>query len=207
MLPPPYGNWGMPPEVLNALPGYGGDLPTRQAEARRIMEALGYGPNKRLKVKVSTRDWQIYRDRALVLVDQLKHIHFDAELEVIEFAVWFGRMVNKNYVVALNLTGAAVDDPDSMLKENYACGSENNFSKYCNPEVEQLLDRQSQEADVGKRKALVWEIERRLAEDAANPVIFHNAGYGCWHPHVKGYVLHDNSIYNRWRFEDVWLHR
>jgi hypothetical protein len=26
-------------------------------------------------------------------------------------------MVNKNYVVALNLTGAAVDDPDSMLKE------------------------------------------------------------------------------------------
>lgn len=49
------------------------------------------------------------------------------------------------------------------------------------------------------------EIERRLAEDAANPVIFHNAGYGCWHPHVKGYVLQENSIYNRWRLEDVWL--
>ena len=58
-----------------------------------------------------------------------------------------------------------------MLKENYACGSENNFAKYCNPEVEQLLDRQSQEADAGKRKALVWEIERRLAEDVANPII------------------------------------
>jgi len=26
MLPAPYGNWGMPPEVLNALPGYSGDL-------------------------------------------------------------------------------------------------------------------------------------------------------------------------------------
>jgi peptide/nickel transport system substrate-binding protein len=207
MLPPPYGNWGMPPEVLKALPGYSGALATRQAEARRIMEGLGYGPSNRLKVKVSTRDLQFYRDRAVILVDQLSKIHFDAELEAIESSVWFGRMVSKKYAVALNATGAAVDDPDAMLKENYACGSENNFAKYCNPEVERLLDLQSQEADAGKRKALVWEIERRLAEDVANPIILHNAGYACWHPHVKGYVVQQNSIYNRWRLEDVWLDR
>ena len=82
MLPPPYGNWGIPPEVLHALPSYSGDLATRQAEARRIMEVLGYGPSNRLKVKVSTRDLQFYRDRAVILVDQLNKIHFDAELEV-----------------------------------------------------------------------------------------------------------------------------
>ena len=105
MLPAPYGNWGMPPEVLNALPGYSGDLAARQGEARRIMESLGYGPGKRLKVKVSTRDWQTYRDRAVILVDQLNKIHFDAELEVIESAVWFGRMVSKKYAVALNTDG------------------------------------------------------------------------------------------------------
>jgi peptide/nickel transport system substrate-binding protein len=205
MLPPPYGNWGMPPEVLKTLPSYAGDQATREAEGRKIMESLGYRPSNRLKVRVSTRDWQIYRDRAVILVDQLKKIHFDAELEVIESSVWFGRMVNKNYVVALNLTGAAVDDPDSMLKENYACGSENNFAKYCDAQVEELLDRQSHEADAGKRKALVWEIERRLAEDAANPIIHHNVGYGCWHPHLKGYVQRENDIYSNWRSEDVWL--
>jgi peptide/nickel transport system substrate-binding protein len=207
MLPPPYGNWGMPPEVLKTLPGYSGELDKRLAEARGIMEGLGYGPSKRLKVKVSTRDWQTYRDRAVIVVDQLKKIYFDAELEVIESSVWFGRMVNKNYAVALNLTGAAVDDPDSMLKENYACGSESNFAKYCNPEVEELLDRQSQEGDAGKRKALVWQIERRLAEEVVNPVFLHNVGNGCWHPHLKGYVLQQNSIYNRWRLEDVWVDR
>jgi hypothetical protein len=51
--------------------------------------------------------------------------------------------------------------------------------------VEQLLDRQSQEADAGKRKALVWEIERRLAEDVANPIILHAVGYGCRNPTSK----------------------
>ena len=134
-------------------------------------------------------------------------IHFDAELEIVESSVWFGRMIKKSYSVGLNLTGAAVDDPDSMLKENYACESENNFTKYCNAEVERLLDEQSQEADRDKRKQLVWQIERRLAEDAVRPVIFYPRGATCHRPEVKGLTIMVNSIYNGWRMEDVWLDR
>jgi ABC-type transport system substrate-binding protein len=162
-------------------------------------------PNKRLKVKVSTRDFQAYKDPAVILVDQLNKVYFDADLKIVESSVWFGRMVKKNYAVRLNLTGAAVDDPDSMLRENYKCESENNFIKYCNPEVEALLDAQSREADIAKRKQLVWAIERKLAEDVANPIISHNVANTCWHPYVKGHVQHKNSIYNNWRFENVWL--
>jgi peptide/nickel transport system substrate-binding protein len=174
MMPLPNGNWGMPADMLGSLPGYAGELGARQAEARAIMERAGYGPRNRLKVKVSTRDFQAYKDPAVILVDQLNKIHFDAELEIIVSSVWFGRMVKKNYSVGLNLTGAAIDDPDSMLKENYACGSENNFMRYCDLEVEKLLDAQSQEADPTLRKQLVWAIERKLAEDVANPIISHN---------------------------------
>ena len=58
---------------------------------------------------------------------------------------------------------AGVDDPDQIFYENYVCGSERNYSGYCNPEVDKLVDQQSMEADPGKRKQLVWEIERRLA--------------------------------------------
>jgi len=205
MMPLPNGNWGMPAEVLNALPGYAGDLATRQAEARKTMESLGYGPSKRLKVKVSTRDFLAYRDPAVILVGQLNQLYFDAELEVIESSVWFNRMTRKDYSVGLNLSGAGVDDPDSVLKENYACESENNFAKYCNREVEDLLDQQSEEADIDKRKELVWRIERKLAEDVANPIIFHNFTGQCWHPYLKGHVRHENSIYNNWRFEDIRL--
>ena len=51
----------------------------------------------------------------------------------------------------------------------------------------------------------MWEVERKLAEDVARPIIFHERAATCWQPHVKGFVLHQNSIYNNWRFEDVWL--
>jgi len=48
MQPPPDGLWGMTPETLAALPGYGPDVAMNRVEARKIMEKLGYGPDKRL---------------------------------------------------------------------------------------------------------------------------------------------------------------
>jgi hypothetical protein len=27
----------------------------------------------------------------------------------------------------------------------------------------------------------------------------------CWQPYVKGFVLHHYSLYNNWRFDDVWV--
>jgi peptide/nickel transport system substrate-binding protein len=169
------------------------------------MESLGYGPNKRLKVKVSTRNFQSFKDPAVLLVDQLNQIFFDAELEIIESAVWYGRITRQDYAVGLNLTGSGVDDPDVTLMEGYACNSDRNYTKYCNPEVDKLLTEQSQQADIAKRKQTVWQIERVLAEDVARPIIVHSSAATCWHPHVKGHVLHENSIYNNWRFESVWL--
>ncbi len=205
MMAPPEGGWGMSKEMALALPGYGGTQAERQAEARRIMESLGYGPSKRLKVKVSTRDFQSFKDPAVLLVDHLNRIYFEAELEIVESAVWYGRIARQDYAVGLNLTGSGVDDPDVTLVESYACNSNRNYTKYCNPEVDKLLAEQSAEADIAKRQQIVWRIERILAEDVARPIIFHSYAATCWHPRLNGFVLHENSIYNNWRLENVWL--
>jgi peptide/nickel transport system substrate-binding protein len=205
MLPPPEGLWGMPPEQLQKLPGYAADVEKSRAEARKIMESLGYSEAKPLKIKVSTRNIAIYRDPAVILIDQLKKIYIDGELEVIDTSIWHAKVTRGEYSVGLNLTGVGVDDPDVNLYENYSCNSERNLTQYCNKDVDALIDKQSQETDAGKRKQLVWEIERKLAEDLARPIIMYDRAATCWHPQVKGFVLHANSIYNNWRFEDVWL--
>jgi peptide/nickel transport system substrate-binding protein len=207
MLAGPEGLWGMPPDVVAALPGYSPDVEKSRAQARAIMEGLGYGPNKLLKVKVATRNIPLYRDPAVILIDQLRKIHVEGELDVIDTSVWFSKVARGEYSVGLNLTAAALDDPDVSLYENYACGSERNYTKYCNPEVEKLIDLQSRETDREKRRRLVWEVERKLAEDVARPIIAQNVAGLCWQPHVKGFVLHHNSLYNNWRFDDVWLDR
>jgi peptide/nickel transport system substrate-binding protein len=205
MLAPPAGIWGMPPEVLQSLPGYSSDVEKSRAEARQIMEGLGYSDAKPLKVKVSTRNISVYRDPAVLLIDQLKKIHIDGELDVVDTSIWHAKVTRGEYSVGLNLTGVGVDDPDVNLYENYSCESERNLTRYCNKEVDALIDQQSQELDREKRKKIVWEIERRLAEDLARPVILYDRVATCWQPYVKGFVLHHNSIYNNWRYEDVWL--
>ncbi len=102
--------------------GYDPDVEKNRAEAREFMQKLVYGPEKRLNIKVSTRNIAAYRD--------------------------------PDYQIGLNLTGSGVDDPD----------------------------QQSAEADQQKRKALVWDIDKKLQEDVARPIIYHNRGGTFWRP-------------------------
>jgi peptide/nickel transport system substrate-binding protein len=205
MLPPPEGLWGMPPEMLATLPGYGPDIQKNRAEAREIMEKCGYGPDNRLALTLSSRNIPAYRDPAVILIDQLKEIYIDAVLEPVETANWFPKIYRKDYTIAINGTESGVDDPDQQFYENFVCGAVRNYTGYCNAEVDKLIDQQSAEANLGKRKQLVWEIERRLAEDGARPIIFYPRGGTCSQPYVKGLVTMVNSIYNGYRMEDVWL--
>jgi peptide/nickel transport system substrate-binding protein len=174
-------------------------------QARAIMQRLGYGPDKHLKVKVATRNIPVYRDPAVILIDQLREIYIDAEMDVVETSIWHAKVTRKEYQVGLNLTGNGVDDPDQNFYENYKCGSERNYTGYCNPELDTLFDKQSSELDPEERVKLVWQIDHKLQEDGARPIIFHNRGATCWQPEVKGIVPQVNSIYNNWRMEDVWI--
>jgi peptide/nickel transport system substrate-binding protein len=205
MQPPPDGVWGLPAFRLKSLPGYDPDVTSSRAQARKIMEKLGYGPNNRLNVTVLTRNVPAYRDPAVILISQLKEIYVDGELNPIDTTQWYPMLTRKDYKIALNVTETAVDDPDTALYENYVCGAQRNYTGYCNPEIDKLVDRQSAEPNTEKRKKLVWEIERKLIDDDARPVLFYTRAGNCRAPHVKGLITMANSIYNSWRFEDLWL--
>jgi peptide/nickel transport system substrate-binding protein len=205
MQPPPSGLWGMPPELLKTLPGYDPDVQNNRAEARSLMEKLGYGPDKHLAVTVSTRNLAPYRDPAVILIDQLKDIYMDAVLEPVDTTNWYPKVMRKDYTVGMNITETAVDDPDPAFYENYVCSAQRNYTGYCNAEVDKMVDAQSAESDVRKRRHMVWAIEKKLAEDDARPIIFYNRAATCWQPQVKRLTLMVNSIYNGNRFEDLWL--
>src|SRR6266478_5337108 len=205
MQPPPGGLWGLPPEMLQTLPGYGSDLAANRAAARKLMEKHGYGPGHRLPVKVATRNIAQYRDPAVILIDQLKEIYIDGELDAVETVNWFPKIARKDFMVGANLSGSGVDDPDAYFYEHYACGSERNYTNYCNPELEKMYEQQSIEPDQEKRKKIVWEIDRKLTEDAARPMVYRYALATCRYPRVKNVTTMVNSIFNGWRFEDTWL--
>jgi peptide/nickel transport system substrate-binding protein len=89
-----------------------------------------------------------------------------------------------------------LNDPDQQFYENFVCGAERNYTGYCSPEVDRLVDQQSMQSDNVKRRELVWEIERRLAEDAARPIIFYPRSGARWQPRFKGHTMTINGNYN-----------
>jgi peptide/nickel transport system substrate-binding protein len=205
MQPLTDGVWGMPTEMLQSIEGYGPDVAKNREKARELMKKAGYGPDKPLKLKVATRGISLYKDPAVILAGQLKEIWIDAEVEIVETAQWFTRVGRKQYSVGLNTTGNGVDDPDQNYFENFSCKSERNYTGYCNPEIEKLMEQQSQMTDQATRKKLVWEIDKKLLEDNARPIVMWNRAATCMQPYVKGYVANVNSVYNGFRFEDLWL--
>lgn len=203
MVPPPYGVWGLVPAEVQKLPGYG-DHAKNVAEARHLMEGLGFGPTNLLKVTVSTRALDIYVDSAVWVVSQLKTIYMEPTLEQVETASWFPKLVKRDFQLGVNFTAGVVDDPDALFFENFACGSERNYSDYCNEEIQKLFVAQSGETNPAKRLALVHEIDARLQIDVARPILAHKIEFFATQPYVKNLIAHQ-SVYNYWRFQEVWL--
>src|SRR5690242_10146276 len=100
MQPPPNGVWGMPADMLRSLPGYDPDVAKNRTQAQDLMKKLGYGPEKRLPVTVTTRNVAAYRDPAVILIDQLKEIFIDGTLNAIDTTQWYPTVMRKDYALA-----------------------------------------------------------------------------------------------------------
>ncbi len=206
LMSPPHGNWGLAPEQLATVPGMGKDVKRNREEARKIMQELGYGPNKKLNttyiVRVGSPN---YLMNLSIAVDQLRSIYIEGDIQQKEYTVYTGAIVKGAYTLAFHSTSAAMDDPDIVLYEGYKCKSVRNYTHYCRREVEAKIDEQSATVDPVKRKQLVQAIDLMLLQDFARMALYQQTSTGCWHPHVKGYLRAANSIYTHHRMEDVWL--
>jgi len=203
MLSPPHGVWGLDPAELSKLPGYGNAVANKE-RARKLLAELGYGPSNPLKVTVSTRAIELYTTTAVWVVDELRKVGVDAKLEEVETTTWFPRLARREYQIGVNVTAVGADDPDANFFENYACGSQRNYSQYCDEEIQKLIEAQSHELNPARRLAMVHEIDRRLQQDGARPILTQRYDYFAHWPYVKNLVVHQ-GIYNWARMQEVWL--
>ena len=187
MLPPPAGLMGHADgDAADAARLRPGHVEKNRAEAREIMEKLGYGPDKRLAVKVSTRNIAHYRDPAVILIDQLKQIYIDGELETIETANWFPKITRKDYTSAEPDRQRRRRSRPAISTRTTPAARSATTAPTATRSSTRCSTQQSMETDQEKRKKLVWEIERKLPEDDARPIIFHNASRDLLAPAGQG---------------------
>ncbi len=207
MLMPPAGVWGVTVDQLAeaGVEHYVGTVEERRERARQLMREAGYNEQNPLRIKVATRDIPSYRDPAVIMIDHLKHIFIEAELQTFDTALWYTQFARNQWTLAMNQNGSAIDDPDVIFYENYRCGGDRNYGHYCNRELDARVDAQSATLDQEARRRMVQEIDIQLQRDIARVILYQSGGATCHYPHVRGMRYAANSIYNHWRMEDVWL--
>ncbi|MBI4082030.1 MAG: ABC transporter substrate-binding protein [Candidatus Lambdaproteobacteria bacterium] len=204
MLARPHGSWGLAADELKAsVPGFRDPVKDKE-EARKLMRELGYDENKRFKMKITTRTPANYVDGATWILGEVKQIFIDAELEIVEDGAWYPRLYRRDYQIAWNGTGYAVDDPDAVYGENFSCDSLRNYTNYCDPEAERLFAQQSSTIDQKERFKLVQQIEHKLINDVARIPVANRVDYNARRNYVKNFVGH-NAVYSVARFQDAWL--
>jgi peptide/nickel transport system substrate-binding protein len=203
LMPKPLGFWGLADADLRTLPGYRSAAQDK-AEAKRLLAAAGFGPGKPLRMELVTRTLPIYLDLASYVVDQLHQVGIETTLKQVDSGAWFPALARREYQIGANLTAGGFDDPDAYLFENYRCGSSRNYTDYCSEQMDRMIDQQSQELDRAKRFRMVAEIQRKLEQDVARPMLGWRKEYFAHWPHVKNLVAH-NSLYNYGRMQEVWL--
>ena len=176
MLPPPAGVWGLPPEELKTLPGYGADVKKNRAEARKLMEKAGYGPNKRLQLKVSTRNLaDLSRPGRDPDRPAQGHLYRRRARSDRDAASGSPRSRARITQIGLNLTGNGIDDPDQTFYENYRLRLGAQLHQLLQPGAREAVRRSNRmEPDLEKRKKIVWEIDKKLPEDVARPILYHS---------------------------------
>lgn len=198
----PGGAWSLPPGDIAKLPGYGPDKAADLARARRLLADAGY-PNG-FDTTITTRAGQTFENLAVVVADQIKKIGVNATLVPLETTRAFDAAGRGDFALLTWGHEFALDDPDAVYGEFYACGAPRNYFGMCPQEVDSLVQRQSREVNAAVRRRLVHELERTAVGAGIKLITHWNHRVDVWWSQVRGYRPHA-APFNNARYREVWL--
>lgn len=186
-----------PPGVAN----YGGTRPPfwaawplarRQAEARRLLAAAGFGPGRPLKFEITHRNTP---DPMLVMPAiqaDWKSIGVEAALAQEETQVAYADYRARAFQVADAAWIADYNDPTSFLDLQRSFYGPQNYGDYDNPAYDALMARADQEPDPVKRAAFIARAEHLMLEDAPVAPTYFYVNKNLVGPRITGWV--DNLL-------------
>jgi len=159
------------------------DLAARRAEARRLLEEAGYGPDRPLSFTFEHRNTADNPRIAVVAQSDWRSI-----------APW----------VEVRPAGVGGWIPDSNLAYTYLFLFETrtgpqNYCGYSNPEYDRLMESSVQERDLGVRAGLMRQAEQLMLDDSACIPVAFGTSKNLIDPRIRGYRGNLEDIHRtRW---------
>jgi peptide/nickel transport system substrate-binding protein len=158
-------------------------IPKRDiARAKALLKEAGVPNPTFTLVTPTTSDAQRI---ALVVQAMTREAGFDVKIQSTEFATSLN-MADKGDFEAYVLAWSGRADPDGNLYSFNACKQPLNYSGYCVPEVDALLDRSRSERDPAERKKAYEQIAARVLKDRPIVYLYHRNWLWAYNTKLTG---------------------
>lgn len=182
-VPPGVANYtGAKPPAWAAWP-----LARRQAEARRLLAAAGYGPDNPLRVEIKHRNSPDPMLLMPAIQADWKAVGVDAVLAQNETQIAYASYRARDFQVADAAWIADYNDPMSFLYLLQSSTGAQNYGDYSNPAYDALLARADQEPDAARRAAILAEAEQLMLDDASVVPTYFYVNKNLVSPKVTGW--------------------
>ncbi len=158
-------------------------------KAKSLLAEAGYPDGFQMTITVPS-NYDPHVQTAEVIAEQLKEAGIQAEIQLVEWATWvsdiYGGRNFQSTVVGLD---ASALTPRALL-ERFQSENSKNFINYRNSEYDELFSRAAASYDDAEQVQLYKDMERNLAENAANVYIQDLADLVAVRKGLEGYQFY-----------------
>jgi oligopeptide transport system substrate-binding protein len=196
----------LPPGIANYSGGVKypwADQPVqaRREEARRLLQAAGYGPNNPLRFEFAHRNTSDNPRVAVVAQADWRSIApwVNVELAGVETQIHYANLRAKNFTAGDGGWVADFNDPKNYLFLFETRTGPQNYSGYSNPEYDRLVAASDAERDPARRDALIKEAEALMLSEAPISTNVFGTSRNLVHPQLTGWEGNVEDIHRaRW---------
>lgn len=195
---PSLGDWALPLEEREELQPYDVE------QAKALLAEAGYPDGFSTTLMVTDAYGNTIVRMAQWIVEDLKEIGIDVELEVLEYATYYTqRWPNLEYNMGFGYQ-TFLQEPDEWLYGQYHSRGAKNWYGINIPEVDRMMEEQRVIMDPEERLEKVHEIQRYVIENVSNPIgLTTHITAAPYRPYLKGWYPH--SSYGSLHMKEVWL--
>ena len=158
-------------------------MPKRDvAKAKALLKQAGITNPSFTLITTTTSDAQRL---AQVIQSMAKDAGFDIKIQAAEFATSLN-MADKGEYEAYILAWSGRADPDGNLFNFHGCKQPTNYTGYCKPEVDELLNKQRVTVDPAERRKLFDQIAAHVLKDRPIVYLYHRHWLWAYNAKLSG---------------------